>query len=228
MKLKFALPVVLVAAAVLSSCMSAPPRNSLYRSNAPEVRGERAISSNIELVSEVNLDSTTLGVFYAREVYGSGDTQTLLFTQKAKGFGDSKKLSPVTDYDLSETSSLTVAQGRKLLGAIEEYLAKDPKSLAPTQMFNFELYSGTVDMSKGSDKYRPFSDITFVVVCSVTNSGKSFKTVFPSIVMGMYGPQYNYYPIELKDDQVKSLRDAIKAALDKATPEAATPKTSGT
>jgi hypothetical protein len=227
MKLRFAIPVVLAVA--LSSCMSAPATNSLYQSSAPETRGERAISSNIELVSEVDLETTMLGVFYSREVYGNGDAQTLLFTQRAKaGFADPKKMGVITDYDLREISSLSVDQGRKLLSAIEEYLAKDPKSLSTTQMFNFELYSGTVDMSKGSDKYRPFKDITFVVVCSVTNSGKSFKTVFPSIIAGMYGPEYNYAPIELKDDQVKSLRDGIKAALAKATPEAVTPKASGT
>jgi hypothetical protein len=220
MKIKRVLPalVAVLAVVLLVSCMSAPANNSVYQSSAPELRGERAISSNIELIAEVDLETSVLGVFYSREVYQSGDAQTLLFTRRAKvGFGDTKKPGSVVDYDLSETSSLSVEQGRKLLSAIEEYLAKDPKSLTPAQMFNFELYSGTVDMSAGSDRYRPFKNVTFIVVCSVTNAAKSFKTVFPGIMVGMYGTQQTVYEtFDLKEPQVKSMHDAIKAAVDKA------------
>ncbi len=57
--------------------------NPVYQSRAPEARGERAISSDIELVREVNLDGSLLGVFYAHEVYQSGDVHTMLFTRRA-------------------------------------------------------------------------------------------------------------------------------------------------
>lgn len=215
MRIRVVFPVIL--GALLAGCASVPKENSVYQSDAPEIRGERAISSNIELASEVNLGATTLGVFYASEVYQNGSAQTLLFTRRSQAaFSD--KPGVITDYDLSETASLSVDQGRKLLAAIEEYLAKDPKTLQPSQMFNFELYSGTVDMSIGTDKYHPFKDVTFAVVCSVTSTGKRFRTVFPIVqATGLYQVKSTTYEtFDLTPEQVQKLRDALTQAVSKA------------
>ncbi|MGD0724980.1 MAG: hypothetical protein ABSB63_05395 [Spirochaetia bacterium] len=202
---------------VLSSCMSTG--TSVYQSRAPETRGERAISSNIELVSEVDLDASMLGVFYSRETYKNGDAQTLLFTQRGKGGFGSKAEGSIKDYDLSETASLSVEQARKFLSAIEQFIAMDPKSLAPSKMFNFELYSGTLDMTEGNEKYRPFKDLTFIVICSVTNAGKTFKTVFPITVTNLYGNRMtSYKTFDLTTEQVQKFHDALTAALAKSTP----------
>ncbi len=123
---------------------------------------------------------------------------------------------------MSQTSSLSVDQGRKLLGALEEYISKDPKSLSPSQMFNFELYSGTVDMSMGTDRYRPFKDVTFAVVCSVTSNGKRFRTVFPIVQTNLYGIKTtSYETFDLTPEQVQKLHDAVKEALAKSTPTSA-------
>jgi hypothetical protein len=215
MKTRLALAVLLTV--LLSACVTA--KNSLYQSSAPEVRGERAITSNIELVSEVDLTGSVLGVFYAKEVYLNGDAQTLLFTRRFQA-ALSNKAGSIVDYDLSATSSLSVLQGQKFLSAIEEYLAKDPKSLQASQMFNYELYSGIIDMSAGSDRYRPFKDVTFAVACSVTSSGKTFKTIFPVTTANLYGIRSTSYDtLELEPAQVQKLHDAIKAALAKSTPE---------
>ncbi len=65
MKIKVVLPILFCV--LFTACMTTP-LNSVYQSNAPEVRGERAISSNIELASEVGLGGSTLGVFYSKEV----------------------------------------------------------------------------------------------------------------------------------------------------------------
>jgi hypothetical protein len=214
--MKVSLAIVSVCLLALSSCVSltAP----VYQSHAPEARGERAISSNIELAKEVDLEGSRLGVFYSHEVYQSGEVQTLLFTRRAIGIG-AKAQGTMDDYDLSETASMSVEQGRKFLAAIDNYIAMDPKSLTPTQMFNFELYSGTLDLKEGTEKYRPFQDITFVVVCSVTTTKKIFKTVFPTTVYDLYGRRsISYATFEMKPEQVKSLRDAIGAALEKAGP----------
>jgi len=216
--MKVFLAILSAGVLVLSSCMSTG--NSVYQSRAPEIRGERAISSNIELVSEVDLDTSVLGVFYSRETYKSGDAQMLLFTQRGKGGFGAKAQGTMKDYDLSETASLSVDEGRKFLTAIEQFIAMDPKSLAPSKMFNFELYSGTLDMSAGTDKYRPFKDLTFIVICSVTNDGKSFKTVFPISVTNLYGNRsIQYRTFDLTTAQVQSFHDAITAALARATPD---------
>ena len=213
MKIRVILPVLLCA--VLVGCASIPKENSVYQSDAPEVRGERAISSNIELASEVDLGGSTLGVFYASEVYQNGSAQTLLFTRRNSAVFSGKP-GTITDYDLSETSSLSVEQGSKLLGAVEEYLAKDPKTLQPSQMFNFELYSGTVDMSVGTD-YHPFKDVTFAVVCSVTTTGKRFRTVFPIVQTNLYQVKTtSYQTFDLTPEQVQKLHDALKLAISKA------------
>ena len=122
------------------------------------------------------------------------------------------------DYNLSETASMSVEQARKLLSAIENYLAMDPKSLSASKMFNFELYSGILDMTAGTEKYRPFRNITFVVVCSVTNTKKVFKTIFPTTTYDLYGrASISYQTYELKPEQVRSLGEAVSAALDKST-----------
>jgi hypothetical protein len=221
--MKILLVIVPVCLLALSSCFSLGGSTPVYQSHAPEARGERAISSNIELAKEVDLEGSLLGVFYSHEVYQSGDVQTLLFTRRAKGIG-AKAQGTMDDYDLSEPASMSVDQGRKFLAAIDNYIAMDPKSMTPAQMFNFELYSGTLDLKEGTEKYRPFQDVTFVVVCSVTNTKKIFKTVFPTTLYDLYGRRsISYTAYELKPEQVKSLRDAIGAALEKAGPAPATP-----
>lgn len=219
--MKFLLPGLCVFVLLLSSCFSMGGGSStpVYQSHAPEVRGERAISSNIELVKEVDLEGSMLGVFYSHEVYQNGDVQTVLFTRRDKGGLGAKQMGTMDDYDLSETTSMSVDQARKLLSAIDNYIAMDPKTLSPAKMYNFELYSGTLDMTAGTEKYRPFQDITFVVVCSVTNTKKIFKTVFPTASYDGYGRRYiSYATFELKPEQVQDLRKAVSAALDKSTP----------
>jgi hypothetical protein len=210
--------VIPLCAAVLASCTTV--QNSVYQSRAPEIRGERAIASSIELVSEVSLKSTVLGVFYSKEVFQSGDAQTILFTRRTGGLISGKAKGAINDYDLGETSSLSVQQATKFLSAIDQFLSTDPKTLDPARMDNFELYSGTLDMSAGNDRYRPFKDVTFIVVCSVTKAKKSFKTVFPGFVTDMYGRRTSTYAtFDLTEDQVKKLREAIAAALQKAEPD---------
>ncbi len=215
--MKYLLPILCVLALTLTSCFSmGGPSTPVYQSHAPEVRGERAISSNIELAKEVDLESSWLGVFYSHEVYASGDVQTILFARRDKA-GPPK--GTMDDFDMSETTSMSTDQAKKFLSAIDNYLAMDTKSLSPTKMYNFELYTGTLDMAKGTDKYRPFQEITFLVVCSVTNTKKVFKTVFPSTAYDGYGRSYTTYQVfELKPAQVEDLRKGVAAALDKSTP----------
>ena len=75
-----------------------------------------------------------------------------------------------------------------------------------------------------SRRMRYMEDITFVVICSVTNSKKVFKTVFQTTTYDLYGRRTtSYATFELKTEQVKSLRDAVAAALSKATPAPAAP-----
>ncbi len=222
--MKYLLPAIGAFVLVLSSCFSTGGESTpVYQSHAPEVRGERAISSNIELAKEVDLESSILGVFYSHEVYQSGDVQTILFARRDKG-GPEK--GTMDDFDLSETTSMSVDQAKKFLSAIDNYLSMDIKSLSPSKMYNFELYSGTLDMTAGTEKYRPVQDITFVVVCSVTNTKKVFKTVFPSTAYDGYGRRYvTYSTFELKTPQVENLRKAVGAAIDKSTPEPVAPPT---
>ncbi len=223
MKVWFA--IVSVSALLLSSCYSLGGGSTpVYQSHAPEARGERAVSSDIELAREVDLESTVLGVFYSHEVYQGGNVQTLLFARRARSGIGMRAESTIENYDLSETASMSVDQGRKFLSAIDNYISMDPKSLTASKMFNFELYSGTLDMTEGTERYRPFRDITFVVVFSVTNTKKIFKTVFPTTMYDVYGRRSTAYTtFELKPEQVVNLRDAIAAALDKSTPAPAAP-----
>ena len=220
--MKYLIPVLCIFVLVLSSCSSMSGANTpVYQSRAPEVRAERAISSNIELAQEVDMEGSWLGVFYSHEVYQSGDVQTVLFARRDKG-GPAK--GTMDDYDLSETSSMSVDQAKKFLAAIDNYLAMDIKSLTPSKMYNFELYSGTLDMSAGTEKYRPFQDITLVVVCSVTNTKKVFKTAFPDIAYDGSGRRLvTYRTFELKIPQVESLRKAIAVSVDKSTPTSVAP-----
>ena len=81
-------------------------------------------------------------------------------------------------------------------------------------MFNFKLYSGTLDMTVGSDKHHPFRDLTFIVICSVTNKKKSFKTVFPETVSDLCGRgRTSYITYDLDPERVRHLREAISDAL---------------
>ena len=65
-----------------------------------------------------------------------------------------------------------------------------------------------------------------MVACSVANTKKVFKTDFPSTSYDGYGKRYvTYSTFELKTPQVENLRKAVAAALDKSTPEPATPAT---
>ena len=224
--MRYLLPVVCVFVLALSSCFSMGGANTpVYQSHAPEARGERAISSNIELAQEVDLQGSWLGVFYSHEVYESGDVQTILFARRDKG-GPAK--GTMDDYDLSETTSMSVDQAKKFLAAIDNYLAMDVKSLTPSKMYNFELYTGTLDMIAGTEKYRPFQDITFVVVCSVTNTKKVFKTVFPSTEYDSSGRRLvTYQTFELKIPQVENLRKAVASAIDISTPTSVAPISPG-
>ncbi|HSV91500.1 MAG TPA: hypothetical protein VLH81_00430, partial [Desulfobacterales bacterium] len=122
-------------------------------------------------------------------------------------------------FSLHRTSSLSVEQAERFLAAIEEYLGKTSASVKPSEMISFELYSGTLDMSAGSEAYRPFDDLTFMAICSVTNIGKKFTTVFPYTVTSLYGAQSTgYLSYDLTDAQVQKLRDAIVAVLAKSSP----------
>ncbi len=222
--------IISVGLVILASCSTV--QNSLYQSKAPEIRGERAIASSIDLVREVNIGAkprdwpVVIGVFYSKEVYGGGETQAVLFalrqeTTGALGFAR-KAEGTINDYDLRETSSLSLNQARRFLDALNNYLTTDPKSLAPERMLNFELYSGTLDTREGTESYRPFRELTFIVVFSVTNAKKTFRTVFPTSVVGPYNTRQTVYrTYDLTEDEVTELRDAIDAAVGKATPEVA-------
>jgi hypothetical protein len=216
--MKFARAILLLCLGALASCSTV--QNPGYQSNAPEIRGERAVASNIELIGELELDMSVLGVFLSKEVFQGGDSQTLLFTCRALASSISQaQQGSVIDYDLSETASLSVDQAHRFLSAIDSFIATDPKSLTPAQMLNFELYSGTLNMSEGNEKYRPFKDVTFMVICSVTSVKKSFRTVFPEVSYDIRSRRtIEYSSFDLTEDQVKKLRDAISAVLDKSTP----------
>ena len=210
---------LLVPVLVIALVACTTTGNSIYQSVAPEARGERAISSAIELIAEVDLSSAWLGVFYSREVFGHGEAQNVLFTMRSQAFGSGKPQARITDYSLSETASLSVEQAKRFLDAIEEYLKKDSASLKPSEMMSFELYSGTLDMSEGNEDYRPFEDLTFMAICSVTNVAKKFTTAFPYSVTSLYGgTSTGYMTYDLTTAQVEKLRDAIVAALAKSTP----------
>ena len=221
--MKFLIAAMCICVLVLSSCYTMAPQS--YQSSAPEARGERAISSDIELVKEVELQARTLGVFYSHEVYQSGNAQLLLFALRGAvmtGQGVATGQGTMDDYSLSRTASLTIEQAKEFMSAIDNYLATDTKAVAPTKMLNFELYSGILDLTVGNETYRPFRDLTFIVICSITNTRKSFRTVFPETTPGLYGQQSTYYQtFDLTTEQVQSLRQAISDALNRSTPPAA-------
>lgn len=210
---------VILCACLLALASCTTTENSIYQSVAPEMRGERAISSAIELIAEVDIETAWLGVFYSREVFHSGEAQNVLFTVRSKSLTTSKPQGRITDFSLRNTSSLSVEQAGRFLAAIEEYLGKTSASVKPGEMISFELYSGTLDMSAGSEAYRPFDELTFMAICSVTNIGKKFTTVFPYTLTSLYGGQSTgYLSYDLTDAQVQKLRDAIVAVLAKSSP----------
>ncbi len=120
--MKYVLIVPCACLLALASCTTT--ENSIYQSVAPEARGERAISSAIELIAEVDIETAWLGVFYSREVFSSGEAQNVLFTVRAKSLSFSKAQGRITDFSLRRTSSLSVEQAERFLAAIEEYLGK--------------------------------------------------------------------------------------------------------
>ena len=141
--MKALLAILALAVFVLCSCTTAQPSTyeSQYQSQAPEERGERAIASSLELISEVELSFAVLGVFFSKEIYTGGEVENILFTvRNTQGYGASSLKGTIRNYLLNETSSLSVYQARKLLTAIDSYLAMDSKTLTPAQMYNFELY----------------------------------------------------------------------------------------
>lgn len=206
------LPVCLT---ILASC--ATLQNPIYQSKAPETRGGRAIAATIDLVGEVqvsgpNRQQVVIGLFYAREVLPDGGTQAVLFSLRgARGLGRDRG-GAIDDYDLRETYSLTVDQARRLVSAIDDFLATDPKSLPPTRMVSYEMDSGTADA-----KDRPLRDITLVVFFSVTHTGKSFKAAFGPSVANLYNLRpTGSQSFDLNEDQVRTLRDAVAAAVDRS------------
>ena len=62
--------------------------------------------------------------------------------------------------------------------AIDNYLAPGPKSLTPEMMLSVGLYSGILDMTNGSEKYHPFRDLTFVVICIAASAVLSPMELF--------------------------------------------------
>jgi hypothetical protein len=219
--MKATLAILSVFALVLCSCTTMQPSTYElpYQSQAPEERGERAIASSLELISEVELNYAVLGVFFSKEIYEGGEVENILFTvRNAQGYGTSSVKGTISNYLLSETSSLSVYQAKKLLTAIDSYLAMDSKTLTPAQMYNFELYSGTLNMMLGTEKYRPFKKITFIVICTVTNSGKFFRTIFPIAQTFGTATTTTYKTYQMNETQVSKLRGAISAALDKSKP----------
>jgi len=213
----------LLPLALLASCMSTGSQeNPIYQSSAIEERGERAISSQIKLAAEVQLSDSWLGVFHSRELFSSGEAQNVLFVLRERSAIGSSSPGEITDYQLRETASLSVDQAQRFLDAIEEYLAKQPTSLDPSRMMSYELYSGVLDMSSGTETYRPFKTLTFGAICSVTNAGKRFQTVFPYTYTSWSpagkGSYTSYRRYDLTTSQVQKLRDAIVAALAESTP----------
>jgi len=216
--MKVPLAFLTVCALALSSCAT---DTTIYRSQAPEERGERAISSNIDLVGEIELRSALLGVFFSEESFQGGGVENILFSVRS-GFGLGG--GTISAYDLFDATSLSVQQARKFLTAIDAYLAMDPKTLTDAQMFNFELYSGILDMTAGTERFHPFRDLTFIAICTVKKTGKSFKTVFPTTLTNLYGQvRRTYDTYTLEDKEVGKLRDAIETALKKAKPPSSQP-----
>ena len=219
--MKAIVAILALLAFVLCSCTTVQlsTYESQYQSQAPEERGERAIASSLELISEVELNYAVLGVFFSKEIYKGGEVENILFTvRQAQGYSTSSVKGTISNYLLNETSSLSVYQARKLLTAIDSYLAMDPKTLTPAQMYNFELYSGTLNMMLGTENYHPFKKVTFIVICNVTNSGKFFKTIFPISQTFGAATTTTYKTYKLDETQVGKLRKAISAALDKSNP----------
>ncbi len=130
----------------------------------------------------------------------------------------------INNYNLRLSSSLSTDQARKLQAAIDTYLKMDPKLSTTTELFNFELYSGTVDRTLGSTSAdvlgntgHPFTKITLEIFFSVTNAGKSFEIIVPA---------YDNY--RLTDEQASKLQNIIGVALEKTASPSASKKESGT
>jgi hypothetical protein len=196
--------IAVCALVVASGCASTP----IYRSSGPAERGEIAIASDIELATEVDFGSGSLGVLFVKERSHSGVAQNVLFVARSGPAG--RGSADVSLYSLRRTASVSLEQARRLLVAIDTFLALAPESLGRTKMFNFELSAGPVDVSVGSSNHHPFIEITFSVIYSVTNAGKYFALVVPSP-----DEEKGFWTLELKQNEVKALREAIDAAIAK-------------
>lgn len=212
--MKMSAAVVALCALALGSCTS----TETYRTHSPEEHGERAITSTVELVKEINLGSrgssggaSSLGVFFSRETFQGGSDDSILFSVRT----DTKGEGTIGDYELVDDSSLSVEQAGKLLTSIDAYLKMDPRSLTPAKLLNFELSAGSRDLAAGSEKYRPFREVLFIISSTVTSTGKTFKTMFAK-PMGAFQRTPTYTTYELTEVEVGKLREAIAAAVGKA------------
>jgi hypothetical protein len=188
---------------VVAAC--APP--TVYRSSGPEVRGEVSITSDVELVSELDMRTWSLGVLYAKERSHTGVLQNVLFAARSGGPASAAR---VTAYSLRRTASISLEQARRLLVAVDTFLGMDAASLGPMKLFNFELSAGPLDVAVGPPDHHPFTQITFSVICSVTTAGKYFALMVPRP-----DDERMFWTIELSQEGVQALRQAIDSAVKK-------------
>lgn len=203
--LLLAIPVALL----FVSCVSTPANVPIYTSNAIEERGERTIISDIQLVGEAKIETTSIGIFFSRETHQTGQAENILFmikTYMSRDIG-------LAAYELGKPASISVAQAEKLVKALDQYLATNPKDVGKDKLLNFELYAGLLDMSQEA-AYRDITELTFVLRYAVSEKAKVFLTRLPYAYMDRTGQTYwSAATFELDDTEVKALREVLVQAV---------------
>jgi len=203
--LLLAIPVALL----FVSCVSTPANVPIYTSNAIEERGERTIISDIQLVGEAKIEKTAIGVFFSRETHQTGQAENILFMIKTYMTRD----SGLAAYELGKPASISIAQAEKLVKALDQYLATNPKDVGKDKLLNFELYAGLLDMSKETS-YRDITELTFVLRYAVSEKAKVFRTQLPFAFMDKNRQLYwSVATYELDDAEVKALREVLVKAV---------------
>lgn len=191
------------------SCVSTPANVPLYKSNAIEERGERTIISDIQLVGEAQIGKNAIGVFFSRETHQTGQAENILFVIRTLN----TRQTGLAAYELGNAASISISQAEKLIKALDQYIATNPKDIGKDKLLNFELYAGLLNMNKDSS-YRQLTDITFALIYAITDKAKLFLTRLPYAYMDKTGLTYfNTTNIELDDTQVNNLRVVLVKAV---------------
>jgi hypothetical protein len=211
---------VALAVCLLALCSCATTQTS-YESRSDQPRGARSINSDIEMVGEVEVikSSLSLGVFFSKESLQDREEETILIAARNRTYSKGTFVGgTISLYDMAKTASLNVDNAKRLLSAIDAYLAMDPKSLAPTRMLNSEQYFGILDPAAGTEKQHPFKELTLIAISTVSSSGRFFKIVLPRTTTSFYGQKRELYDTYVLDEkEVSRLGAAITAALSKST-----------